>query len=80
MKAVIFEHAGVFGGAVQASGKSIAIAGCKVSAVLSGTRLAMRSDGGEDDYCTVYLDSGQEILVCGTAEMVSNCLGISSEI
>ena len=84
MKATIFEHAerhlDIGGDNVMASGKSIAIVGSKVCAIKSGGRLAGRSDGGADDYCSVFMDSGQEFLVCGTPEVVGDCLGVDADV
>ena len=82
MKACIFEHAERehLSSDVAATGKSVAIVGSKVSAILSGGKLKEESDGGEERYCSVFLDSGQEILVCGSADKTSNCLGIEAEI
>lgn len=80
MKAMILEHAELVGlKGVCASGRSIAILGSKVCAVESGTRLTSQSDGGEDDYCTVHMDSGQVFLVCGTADKVLEWLGHSTD-
>ena len=82
MKALILEHAERMQSpstGVIASGKSIAILGSKVCAVESGGRMVSTSDGGEDDYCTVYMDSGQVLLVCGTADRVLEWLGLETE-
>lgn len=76
MKVRILEHAEHQGGVhVIASGKSIAIVCSKVSAVISGGKMSTESDGGEEAYCTVVMDSGQEHLVCGDADRVLGWMG-----
>lgn len=81
MKVVTLEHAARMqtpNTGVYATDRSIAILAHKVCGVESGGRLAWRSAGGEDDYCTVYMDSGQVFLVCGAADCVLEWMGYTT--